>query len=80
MEGGSRSGRRIRVYRKFECSRLEQTVLAEAYRRILPNERLKLVERSNATAGEGCNGVGRAAVPQDTDLSADYVTAMGGPS
>ena len=42
MEGRSqRNGRTIRVQREFECSRLEQAMLAEAYRRVLPNDRVR---------------------------------------
>ena len=77
MEERSRNGRRFRVHREFECSRLEQAMLAAAYRRILPNDRLKLVER-NSTTSDRCNGEDQPAVPKDTNLSPCYATAMGG--
>jgi len=80
MEGRSqRNGKRIRVQREFECSRLEQAMLAEAYRRILPNDRLKLVERTNRTIDHG-NSEGQAALHDDTNLTLNYATAIGGPS
>ena len=40
----------IRVLRDFECSRIEQAVLAAAYRRILPEDRLSLAEACSAPA------------------------------
>ena len=79
MEGISRNGRRFRVHREFECSRLEQAMLAAAYRRVLPNDRLKLVERDSTTI-DRCNGESQPAVHQDAGLSLGYATAMGGPS
>ena len=79
MEEKSRNGRRFRVHREFECSRLEQAMLAAAYRRILPNDRLKLVERNNTTI-DRCDGEDQPAVHKGTDLSICYATAMGGPS
>ena len=80
MEGRSqRNGKRIRVHREFECSRLEQAMLAEAYRKILPNDRLKFVEL-NYTPIVRCNSEGQAALHDDTNLTLNYVTAVGGPS
>ena len=79
MEGRRRNGRRFRVHREFECSRLEQAMLAEAYRRILPNDRLKLVERNDTTI-DRCADEGQPALNQDTNSSRCYTTAMGGPS
>lgn len=56
MEGRSPSKtRRFRVHREFECSRIEQAVLAAAYRKVLPDEHLNLVER-NSDAIDRCNG------------------------
>ena len=79
MEGISRNGRSFRVHREFECSRLEQAMLAAAYRKILPTDRLKLVER-NSTTIDRCNGEGQPAVDKDANLSLFCATAMGGPS
>ena len=79
MEGGSRDGRKIRVHREFECSRLEEAMLAAAYRRILPNDRLKLVERRNSTVDRSDREVAPAP-HDDTNRSLNYATAMGGPS
>ena len=80
MEGRShRNGKRIRVQRQFECSRLEQAMLVEAYRRILPNGRLIFVERTNDTIDHAGSKV-RPVVHDDTDLSHHYATAIGGPS
>ena len=79
MEGRSqRNGRTIRVQREFECSRLEQAMLAEAYRRVLPNDRVRLVERPNSTV-DSCQHESLPGWQDDTHLSRDYVTAMGGP-
>ena len=77
MEERSRNGGRLLVHREFECSRLEQAMLAAAYRRILPSDRLKLVEGKNTTIA-GSNGEGQLTVQKDTDSSRHYATAMGG--
>ena len=78
MEGRSRrNGRRIRVHREFECSRIEQAMLAEAYRKILPTDRLKLVERANNTIAHSKD---HSVLHDDTNLTPKYATAMGGPS
>lgn len=52
MEGTSRTKskerrKKVHVHREFECSRIEEAMLAAAYRRILPEERLKLAQRNN---------------------------------
>lgn len=78
MEGRSqRNGKKIRVHREFECSRIEQAMLAAAYRRIIPNDRLKLVERINNTTD---HRDGQPALHNDANLSHQRTTAMGGPS
>ena len=79
MEERRRNGSRFRVHREFECSRLEQAMLAAAYCRILPNDRLRLVER-DSTRIDRCIGESQPAVHQDASLSVCYATAMGGPS
>jgi hypothetical protein len=77
MEERSRNGGKVLVHREFEISRLEQAMLAAAYRRILPDDRLKLVERENPSVNR-CNDKGRSASYGDTDSSHHYATAMGG--
>jgi hypothetical protein len=77
MEGNIRNGRRIRVHREFECSRLEQAMLAAAYRRIMPNDRLQLVERKNTTIGRRMD-IGQPAVHKGTNSSLYCTTATGG--
>lgn len=77
MEERSRNGGKVPVHREFECSRLEQAMLAAAYRRILPDDRLKLVERENSSVNR-CSGEGRLASYEDTDSSAYFAMAMGG--
>lgn len=77
MEGKSQSRKKIRVYREFERSRLEQAMLAEAYRKILSDDRLKLVERTNSTVDRRC---GAPASYEDTNSSLSYAMAIGGPS
>ena len=77
MEERSRNGGKVLVHREFECSRLEQAKLAAAYRRILPDDRLKLVERESSSV-DRCNGEGHPALYEDTDSSHQYATAMGG--
>jgi hypothetical protein len=54
-------------------------MLAAAYRKILPTDRLKLVER-NSTTIDRCNGEGQPGVDKDASLSLFCATAMGGPS
>ena len=78
MEGISQVSKgRYRVYRKFECSRIEHAMLAEAYRRILPDNCLSLVER-NSTAINRCNGESKSVLQEVTKLRPNYVTAIGG--
>ena len=80
MEGRSqRNGKRIRVHREFECSRLEQAMLAEAYRKILPKDRLKFVERTDSPI-DHCISEGQPALHDDMNLTFNCATAMGGPS
>ena len=79
MGGKSQNGRRFQVHREFECSRLEQAMLAAAYRRVLPNDRLMIVERKSTTINH-CVGQGLHAVHKDENLSHYYASAIGGPS
>ena len=79
MEGRSqRNGRRVRIQRKFECSRLEQAMLAEAYRRILPCDCVRLVEHSSGTI-HSCQHESLPGRQDGTHSSLDYVAAIGGP-
>jgi hypothetical protein len=78
MEGTSQGSKeRFRVHRKFECSRIEQAMLAEAYRRILPDNCLSLVER-NSTAINHCSSESKPVLQEVTKLLPKYVTATGG--
>jgi hypothetical protein len=78
MEGRSqRNKERFQVHREFESSRIEQAMLAEAYRRILPDNCLNLVERNN-TLLDRCNGESQPALQELTKLRPNYVTAIGG--
>ena len=78
MEGISQGSKeRFRVHRKFECSRIEHAMLAEAYRRILPENCLSLVER-NSTAINRSNGAIQADFQDGTNVLPNYVTAIGG--
>ena len=78
MEGRPlRRKRRFRVHREFECSRIEQAMLAAAYRRILPDDRLSLAER-NGDAMDRCNGDGQLVPQEDTISTSRYASAMGG--
>jgi hypothetical protein len=78
MEGRSpRKTRRFRVHREFECSRIEQAVLAAAYRKVLPDERLSLVERDGDAIAR-CNGDGQPDSQRDTNSVPRYVSAIGG--
>lgn len=76
MEGKSqKNGKRIRIHREFECSRIEQATLAAAYRRIIPHDRLKLVERSDNKVDDRDR---QSAAYDDKNLSQQYATATGG--
>lgn len=78
MEGRSpRRKGRFRVHREFECSRIEQAMLAAAYRTVLPDERLSLVERNRQTV-DRCDGDGEPAWQWDRNSVPRYVSAMGG--
>ena len=57
MEGNRANGRRrIRIHREFECSRIEEAMLAVAYRAILPEAGVHLVERGRQV-GDACNEI-----------------------
>ena len=79
MEGRS-SGKkkRLRVQREFECSRIEQAKLAAAYRRILPDDRVRFTERN----GGSLDGTGRrhqrTSQNDHTDCSLHFASAIGG--
>lgn len=78
MEGTSpKRKRRFRVHREFECSRIEQAMLAAAYRKILPDDRLSFVERNGDPIDRG-NGDSQPALRESTDSILHYVLATGG--
>lgn len=78
MAGRSqRKKERYRVHRKFECSRIEHAMLAEAYRRILPDGRLSFVER-NKTTIDRCNGEAQPVLQEGKNVLPNFVTAIGG--
>lgn len=79
MDGKScHESKRIRIQRGFECSRLEQSMLAEAYRRILPSAGLKLVEDAGCENGHGDNRFPIVA-PENIDPLVNHSMATGGP-
>ena len=81
MEGTSRTKnkerrKKVHVHREFECSRIEQAMLAAAYRSILPEERLKLAQRNN---GHHDNYDGHVIASHDnSDSKSHHVSATGG--
>ena len=78
MEGTSPGKkRRFRINREFECSRIEQAVLAAAYRRILPEDRLGFAE-CNRDPFDRCQEAGQPASQDNTDSKQSYVSAIGG--
>lgn len=78
MEGKSPDRkRRIRVHREFECSRIEQAMLAVAYRAILPEAGLHLVERGR-DVGDACDEFCGATSYEDTTSVSNFATAKGG--
>ena len=79
MDGRSRNAsERIRVEREFECSRLEQSMLAEAYRKVLPNAGLKFVERIDCEIEHGQSDA-HVVLPDNESLLINHAMAMGGP-
>jgi len=79
MDGSSRNAsKKIRIRREFECSRLEQSVLAEAYRKVLPNAGLRFVERSDCEIEHGRSDA-QAVLPDMGRSLINHAMAMGGP-
>ena len=79
MDGRSRNAsKRIRIQRDFERSRLEQSMLAEAYRKVLPNAGLKFVERSDCEIGHSRSDA-QAVLPGNESSLIDHAMATGGP-
>jgi len=77
MEGASPTRkRRFRVHREFEGSRIELAMLAAAYRRILPENRLSLVER-NSDPIDRRHDDGQPASQENIDSIQHYVSAIG---
>lgn len=78
MEGTSPGKKgRFRVHREFECSRIEQAMLASAYRSILPEDQLRFAERSSDPGAENPEAVGPA-IEENTDSKQHDVLAIGG--
>ena len=78
MEGTSpATKRRFRVHREFECSRIEQAMLAAAYRSILPEDRLSFAER-NSDRMDRSPDAGQPASQENSDSKHHYVWAIGG--
>jgi hypothetical protein len=78
MEGACpRRKGRFQVHREFECSRIEQAVLAAAYRSILPEHRLSLAE-GNSDSVDRCPNAGPLASHEHADSILHYVSAIGG--
>lgn len=68
--------KKVHVHREFECSRIEQAMLATAYRRILPEKRLKLAQRNNGRHDRR-DGHGMAAHVKNNSKR-HHVSATGG--
>lgn len=78
MEGASPTRKkRFRVHREFERSRIELAMLAAAYRRILPEDRLSLAER-NVDPMDPRHDDGQPASQENLDSIQHYVSAIGG--
>ena len=79
MDGRSRkASKRIRIQREFECSRLEQSMLAEAYRKVLPNAVLKFVERTDCEIEHGQSDA-QTVLPDNESSLVNHAMATGGP-
>lgn len=78
MEGASPTRKkRFRVHRKFERSRIDLAMLATAYRRILPEDRLSLAER-NIDPTDGRHDDGQLALQENIVSVRHYGSAKGG--
>jgi hypothetical protein len=79
MEGRSpREKTRLRVQRDFECSRIEQAVLAAAYQRILPDDRVSFTEHNLETFEPNARDSQRASQIDNTNCSSHFTSAIGG--
>lgn len=79
MDGRSRNAsKRIRIQREFECSRLEQSMLAEAYRKVLPNTGLKFVELNDCENEHGQSDA-QNVLPDNVNSLVNHAMATGGP-
>ena len=81
MEGRSpRKKTKLRVQREFECSRIEQAMLASAYQTILPNDRVSFSQRSQeALSPTDCDNQ-LALQIDNADCSPHFASAIGGHS
>ena len=79
MDGRSREeSKTIRIQREFECSRLEQSMLAEAYRKVLPNTGLKFVELTDCENAHGESDA-QTVFPGNVNSLVNHAMATGGP-
>lgn len=77
MEGTSRGReRRFRIHREFECSRIEQAMLAAAYRKVLPEDRLSFAESDGVPIDR--QEASQPASQDNTDSKPANVSATGG--
>ena len=72
-----KESKRIRIQREFECSRLEQAMLAEAYRKVLPCGGFKLVEEAESDHGDSRIQV---IATENVDSAVSHSMATGGPT
>jgi len=81
MEGRSpRKKTKLRVQREFECSRVEQAVLASAYQTILPDDRVSFTERVLAAVGPAERDANVLFRLRTADCSSQFASAIGGHS
>lgn len=79
MEGRSpRKKAKLRVQREFECSRIEQAVLAAAYQTILPDDRVSFTERIQTAGSLADPDNQRARQTGMADCSSQFASAIGG--
>lgn len=81
MEGRSpKKKTKLRVQRDFECSRIEQAMLAAAYQTILPDDRVSFTERVSAAVGPAHRDTERVLQTDTADCSSQFASAIGGHS
>ena len=79
MEGRSpRKKTTLRVQREFECSRIEQALLAAAYQTILPDDRVNFIERNQGMLGPADRDNQPASQIDNADCGFYFASAIGG--